>query len=76
MDNPKQYYLVKLTAIVETELAYKVYASSPDEALEIVVKTPGANLASAPRIKWDKLKKLKTKIYRFGSSVLELTKNF
>lgn len=72
---PKEYYTVVVEALVPSTLKFKVYAETPEEALEQVVKLQ-ATLLDPPRPRLTQMKKLNAKVYKFGSNMMELMKRF
>ena len=69
----KQYYLVEIEAWAKTNLKYRIFAESPEQALETANHSA---LLEAPKPKLSSIKKLAAKVYLFGTNMLQLTKKF
>lgn len=75
-DTPKkQYYMVELETIATVILKYRVLSDSPENAIEEVNKGLGV-LIQTPKPKLPYIKKIKAKVYNFGTNLLRATKNF
>lgn len=72
----KQYYTVKIEAVAPVILTYKVLAETPEEAGLLAVKLRGQQQTAPPIIFFAKLSNMTAKIYKAGTSMLELTKKF
>ena len=70
----KSYYFVRVQAVAPVTLTYRILAESPEEAEKLVFKNPFANLQKPPEPNIFVLSKIKSTVYRFGSSVIELVK--
>jgi hypothetical protein len=73
---PKQHYTVKLDIYAPITLSYRVQASSPEEALEMVEKQPFKSQDYPPQISWTRLKKQLAKIYKGGTLILLKQKEY
>lgn len=69
----KEYYTVEVETLVPTVLKYKVYATSPEEALS---KYSTAPLIESPKQKFAGMKKIQAKVFKFGTHLLKYSKNF
>jgi hypothetical protein len=72
----KEYYTVKVDALVPIILTYKIYADSPEQAAELAARQKGQQQSAPPVISFAKLEKIKTKVYKLGTILLLLTKKF
>lgn len=72
----KEYFTVKVEAVAPIILSYKILAESPEEAAIMAVKLQGQQQNSPPVISFGRLGKLKTKVYKSGTTMLQLVKNF
>ena len=72
----KKYYSVKLEGQVPIELHFKILAESPEEAAEIVGKNPLPPLTRAPRPILSRLRRIKATVYRYGTTLIDLVKNY
>lgn len=69
----KQQYTVKVEAMAPVEIVHKVWAESPQEAMEIYEKAP---LAKAPRPILSRKRKIKATVYKLGTTLIELEKKY
>jgi hypothetical protein len=69
----KQYFLVEVDVLSPITIKYRVLAESPEEALELAPKSP---VLEAPRPRLSISKKIKARVYVFGTHLLKLSKNF
>ena len=74
MEQNKEYFSVKLETMAPVTLTYKVYAESPEQAIEMAVKLRGQQQAAPAQIAWGRLKNLKATAYTAGSSIIRLAK--
>lgn len=74
LNKPLEYYKVELEVLAPIKIVYRVLAESPEKALELCEKT-GQVTEIKPFIQ-RKVKNIKATIYRFGYSMIELTKYF
>lgn len=72
----KQYYTVKLEANAPIVLTFRVFASSPAEAIEIVSRNPLPPLCEPPRPNMSGIKRIKATVYKAGTSIYYLIKNY
>lgn len=72
----KEYFTVKIETFAPIILTYKILADTPEEAAEIAAKKNGQQLTAPPHILFAKLGKMKAKVYKAGTTLLRLTKNF
>jgi hypothetical protein len=70
----RQHYRVELDTLVPAVLTYKVLAETPEEALAMALKLRGPS--SPPSINISKARRLKAKVFRFGTVQIDLVKNF
>lgn len=71
----KQFYTVKMEVSAPVLLTYRVYAESPEQAIELVQKQPFQSLSEAPKPFLSRMRKLKATVYAAGNSLIQLTKN-
>jgi hypothetical protein len=71
----KEYFTVKIETVAPVILTYKILAETPEEAAEMAGKKKGQQMSGPPIILFAKLGKLKAKVYKAGTSLLQLTKN-
>ncbi len=64
------YYSVQLEIETPVTLSYRVLATSPQEALAIVEKSPFKAQDRPPQIIWSKLRKIAGKVYTAGTIML------
>jgi len=69
----KQFYTVEVEAWTRSTLKYKVLAETPEEAVELISKSP---MLSAPVTKVNGMKKISAKVYQYGTNMIKLMKNF
>ena len=74
-DPIKQSYRIQLEGIVPVILHYKVMAYSAEEALEIALKSM-ERMNSPPSIILPRLKRIKAKVFRYGTVAIDFIKNF
>jgi len=72
MDDLK-YYTIKLEAFVPTEIEYRVLASNPEEALELIAKKAPNN---RPKQRLSRMKKIKAQVYLAGTTIIKLSRKF
>ena len=68
----KQFYDVKVECTVPAIFVFKVYAESPEEALELYNKKAPIHIQYKPK----KLKAIKATIYESGKLLIKFVKNF
>ncbi len=73
MPEQKKYYTVKVEAIIPTEVTYKIFAETPEQAIDLISKSAPY---LAPKPKLSRMKKIKITVYKFGTSMVELIKKF
>lgn len=72
----KEYFTVKLETLVPVTFTYRVFAETPEQALEMITR-PGQHPESAPpRILFHAARKVKAKVYNLGTVMMRLVKNF
>lgn len=76
INKQKQYFTVKVEGTAPVTLTYKILAEDPEEASLIAVKLRGQKQTAPPNISFAKLSNITAKIYKSGTSILELTKKF
>lgn len=76
INKQKQYFTVKLEATAPVILTYKILAEDPEEASLMAIKLRGQKQTAPPSISFAKLSNITAKIYKSGTSILELTKKF
>jgi hypothetical protein len=68
----KQFFDIKLEALIPTTLTYRVFAETEQEALELIKKK--APNGMKPNLSLKRL--IKATVYTAGSSMVKLTKNY
>lgn len=77
MADQKQYYTIKVEALVPAEVVYKVLASNPQEALQMIEKPDGVKFIQPPvRYVLARLRKLGAKLYNYGTLNMLATKKY
>lgn len=72
----KEYFTVKVEAMVPVTFTYRVLAETPEEAVAMISR-PGQHQESAPpRILFHAARKIKAKVYNLGTVMMRLVKNF
>lgn len=72
----KEYFTVKVEALVPVTFTYRVLAETPEQAVEIISR-PGSHVETAPpRIMFNAARKIKAKVYNLGTVMMRLVKNF
>lgn len=71
----KEYFTVKVEGLVPATLTYKVYAASPEEAVDIV-KSGRATIYEAPKLKLGAVRFIKATAYTAGTTIIRWVKNF
>lgn len=71
----KEFYTVKTEVLIPAELEYKILATSPEEAMEIVLKRQHS-LYSPPKFHFSNLKFKFIKVFKFKDMFLQLSKRF
>jgi len=71
----KEFYSVKIEALIPAELEYKVLASSPEEALEEALKYKN-KFYQAPKLNFFSMRLKVIKVFKFKSLILELIRRF
>jgi hypothetical protein len=69
----KQLFTIKLEAMAPIELTYKVWAETPEQAVDLL-KT--ATLTARPKPIIARKRNIKATVYRYGTMVIEFVKNF
>ena len=71
----KQYYTVKLETMAPVELTFRVFAETPEQAIEAVSKFPLPPLSSVkPNL--SRIRRIKAMVYKAGTSVCDLVKKY
>ena len=74
---PKQYYSVKIEASAPITLFYRILAETPEQALEIIEKTPAScQMERAPKPIVQRAKKNSVQVYLSGTSLIKLAKKY
>jgi hypothetical protein len=69
----KQFYTVEVDAWTKSTLKYKVFAETPEEAIELIDKSPMLN---PPVTKVNGMKKISAKVYQYGTNMIKLMRKF
>ena len=69
----QQHYTVEVEAWARTTFKYKVIAESPEQAIELIDRSP---LLQAPKPKTTGIRKISAKVYLLGSNMLKHMRNF
>lgn len=72
----KEYFTVKIETLAPITLTYRILAETPEEAAEIAAKRQGQQQSAPPIILFAKLGKLQAKVYKAGTTLLQLVKKF
>jgi hypothetical protein len=67
--NKQNIYTVEVECIVPAKVRYKVQASSPEEAIELVKNKQA--IQSAPILDLNKLKKISAKVFDYGTTLVK-----
>lgn len=70
----KEYFTVRIEATAPIILTYKVFAESPEQAVELARKLTGQQLTAPPNIIWPALRRIRATVYNLGTSLVRLTK--
>ncbi len=70
----KEYFSVKVETLAPVTLTYKIYAESPEKAVQLAIKQAGQSLSSPPQISFGRLKHLKATVYNAGTNLIRLAK--
>jgi hypothetical protein len=73
MSDKKEIYKVKLEIMAPIEVNLKVWATSPEEAVEIAKLS---HIQGAPKIGFSRMKKLKATVYKWMYNNVLLTKKY
>jgi len=74
-EEPKpQSFVVKMEVMVPVTITYKITAKTPEEAIDICTKGKEKHQSAPPKIHYIKMKKIKAKVYKSGTSNVVLTK--
>lgn len=71
----KEFYTVKIEALVPSVLEYKVLAETPEKAMEIALKENN-KFYTAPKLNFSSLKIKLIKVFKFKDVFLQLIKRF
>ena len=69
----KQYYSVKVEALMPVTLIYNITATTPEDAIKMVSKSITQRQAGPPKINYAKFSKGKAIVYKRWSSLIVLT---
>lgn len=69
----KEYFMVELEVMAPVTLKYRVFAESPEDAIE---KISTGSLIESPKPKLFNIRKIKAKVYNFGTSILKYSRTF
>jgi len=69
----KRYYTIELEAMVPSVIRYRVFAETPEEALELLDKTPPLE---RPKPKLLGMRKQVARVYLWGTNMLQYIKRF
>lgn len=72
----KEYFTVRMEAIVPISISYRIFAENPEEAIDLARKLTAQQQIGPPVIAWNRIKRLKATVYRFGNSLIQLTRSF
>ncbi|KKN66638.1 hypothetical protein LCGC14_0469730 [marine sediment metagenome] len=72
----KQFYTVKLEVMAPVELTLRVYAETPQEAIDMVSRNPLPPLSGPPRPNIARMKRIKATVYKAGTTIYYLIKNY
>lgn len=67
----KQWYSVKISAMVPTEITYRILAEDENEAIQLSLRQLPSE---PPRFQLPRMKRLSAKVYKAGTSMLKLSK--
>jgi len=69
----KQYYTVKLEALIPSTVKYRILAESPEEAVKLLDKT---NPLERPIPQLNRMRKSVARVYLWGTNMLQHIKRF
>jgi hypothetical protein len=69
----KEYFTVKVETLVPTTVTYRVYAESPDVAIDMV-KRGSVQFSQPPQFMWGQMKRLKATVYNAGTVLIRLAR--
>ncbi len=69
----KKYFCVEVEALVPTVIKYRVLAESAEKAIDLI---NNASILETPRQRISAAKRIKAKVYDFGTIMLRYTKTF
>ncbi len=72
----KQFYTVKLEVMAPVELSLRVFAETPQEAIDMVSRNPLPPLSGPPRPIISRMKRVKATVYKAGTNIYYLIKNY
>lgn len=73
-EKQKVQYSVKIDATIPLVVNYKVWAYSPEEAVEMARKLTNQYLSGPPTLEWRSLRRLKATVYTAGTLLVQLVK--
>ena len=69
----KQLYTVKLEVIAPIELTYKVWAETPQQAVELINT---GQMTAQPKPTLSRKRNIKATVYRYGYQMIEFVKKY
>ena len=72
----KQFYTVKLEVMAPVTLTMRVFAETPQEAEQMVSRNPLPPLSGPPQPKLSRIKRIKATVYKAGTNLYYLVKNY
>lgn len=72
----KQFYTVKLEVMAPVTLTMRVFAETPEDAEQMVSKNPLPPLSGPPRPILSRIKRIKATVYKAGTNLYYLVKNY
>lgn len=71
----KEHFTIRVEAMVPVTLLYKVYAESPEQAVD-KVRQGYAALYEAPKLALNRARYLRASVYSAGTSIIRWVKSF
>lgn len=69
----KKPYTVKVETITPVELIYRVWAETPEQAIELL---KNGQLTAPPKPNISKRKNIKATVYKYGTTIIEFIKKY
>lgn len=69
----KEYYTVEVEALVPAVIKYRILAENPEEAVKESMRTPPME---RPAIRLPQMRRLKARVYNWGTNMLKHIHNF